>query len=364
MENNGMGSYSDFMDYLLEQTMKVNGTDLHLCAGSKPLMRVNSKLIEIKETQILTPDIIKNFVEDYLGEGRLEELRVNKSIDFSYSKRNLGRFRCNVYYQRGTYAMAIRTLPLEIPSFESLGLPEIIKTFTNKRQGLILVAGATGSGKSTTMASLLDLINQNYKYHIITIEDPIEYLHRHKNSMVTQREVGEDATSFASALKAALREDPDVIMVGEMRDIETISIALTAAETGHLVISTLHTSGAVKAIDRIIDVFPTNQQNQIRSQLATVLEGIVSQQLIPGKKKEGLVAASEVMLATPAIRNLIREGKHYQINGLIQTGSKLGMIGLERCLADMCQAGIISDEDAVLKAQDVQLFESYMQKNR
>ncbi len=355
-------NYTEFMDFLLEETMKHKGTDLHLCAGSKPLMRVNSKLMEIEGTDKLTPDVIVNFVEAYLGEENLNTLKKNKSIDISYSKRNLGRFRCNVYFQRGTYAMAIRALPLEIPEFSTLGLPNTIERFITKTKGLVLVTGATGSGKSTTLASMIDLINQKYKYHIITIEDPLEYLHRHKNSMVTQREIGEDALNFTTALKAALREDPDVIMVGEMRDMETISIALTAAETGHLVLSTLHTGSAVKAIDRMVDAFSREQQNQIRSQLATVLEGVISQQLIPQKDGKGLRAVSEVMVANTAVRNLIREGKHYQINNLIQTGSKIGMVSIERHLAQLVKEGAIDYEAAKIRATDSQIFDNYLRQ--
>lgn len=356
-------NYTDFMDYLLEETMKKKGTDLHLCAGSKPLMRVNSKLVEIEGTEKLTPDTIVGFVEQYLGEENLEILKRNKSIDISYSKRNLGRFRCNIYYQRGTYAMAIRALPLEIPRFDELGLPDAIKGLVDKTKGLVLVTGATGSGKSTTLASMVDMVNEKNKYHIITIEDPLEYLHRHKNSMVTQREIGEDALDFKSALKAALREDPDVIMVGEMRDMETISIALTAAETGHLVLSTLHTSSAVKAIDRIVDAFSMEQQNQVRSQLATVLEGVISQQLAPKKDGSGLTAITEVMISNPAVRNLIREGKHYQINNLIQTGGKMGMVSMERELARLVKEGILDHQTGHIRATDPQMFENYMKQN-
>lgn len=352
----------EFMDFLLEETMKNKGTDLHLCAGSRPMMRVNSKLREIEGTDILRPDVIMDFVKNYLGESNLRILENKKSIDISYSKRNLGRFRCNVYCQRGTYAMAIRALPIDIPPFESLLLPDVIKTLIQKEKGLVLVSGATGSGKSTTLASMVDLINIQNKYHIITIEDPLEYLHRHKNSMVTQREIGEDALDFASSLKAALREDPDVIMVGEMRDMETMSIALTAAETGHLVLSTLHTSSAVKAIDRIVDAFSSEQQNQIRSQLATVLEGIVSQQLVPRIDGNGLIAVSEVLLVNTAVRNLIREGKHYQINNLIQTGMKQGMVSMERQLAEYVKKNMISEEIARIKATDPMLFDTYLKQ--
>lgn len=350
----------EFMDYLLEQTMACKGTDLHLCAGSRPLVRVNSKLQEVEGTEQLVPEIIERFVRGYLSAENLQLLDQKKSIDISYSKRNLGRFRCNIYFQRGTYAMAIRALPLEIPEFSALGLPDGVVDFTKRRGGLVLVTGTTGSGKSTTLASLIDVINRNYKYHIITIEDPLEYLHRHKNSMVTQREIGGDALDFKTSLKAALREDPDVIMVGEMRDVETISIALTAAETGHLVLSTLHTASAVKSIDRIIDAFAAEQQNQIRSQLATVLEGIISQQLIPKKNATGLTAVAEVMIANPAVRNLIREGKHYQINNMIQTGHKFGMISMERHLAELVNEGVIDREMALFKAQDPKILENYL----
>ncbi len=351
---------SGSMNELLKKTMEYRATDLHLCAGSKPLVRINSKLTSVEGTKKLTPGDIDKIILEYLDETKRTQLAENKVIDFSYSIPTLGRFRCNVYKQRGTYAIAVRALPLEIPAFDTLGLPDVIKGFTNKSKGLVLVAGATGSGKSTTLASLVNIINESYHYHVITIEDPLEYLHKHKKSMITQREIGEDAGSFASALRSALREDPDVIMVGEMRDMETVSIALSAAETGHLVLSTLHTIGAVKSIDRIIDSFPTNQQNQIRSQLATVLEGVVSQQLLPRRDGKGLIAASEVMVATPAVRNLIRESKYYQINNLIQSGFNDGMRSLERNLARLCIEGVIEEKEARLKTQDVQLFNRYM----
>ena len=351
---------SSLLNQYLEKTIRHGATDLHLCVGTRPLMRVNRALIEVPGTQTLSVDDVTRIVTDSLSDKHMAALTQNKVVDFSYSKNGFGRFRCNIYKQRGTFAAAIRMLPLEIPPFDTLGLPETILRFTRKPRGLVLFTGATGCGKSTTLASLVDIINAEYNYHILTIEDPVEYLHSHKKSMVTQREIGEDAASFASALRSALREDPDVIMVGEMRDKETMSIALSAAETGHLVLSTLHTVGAVKTIDRILDSFPPDQQNQIRSQLATVLEGIVSQQLLPMAGGSRLVPACEVMLSTPAVRNLIREGKHYQINNIIQTGKDLGMCSLERNLAYLTATGAIDEKTAQIKAQNVKLFEQYL----
>lgn len=352
--------YGEYVQHLLEETMKNNATDLHLCVGSKPLIRVNSRLQPVKNTEMIKADAIEQIVNFYLDYKKLAELEKNKSVDLSYSIPNLGRFRCNFYFQRGTIAVAIRSLPLEIPDIDTLRLPDDILRFTSKKKGLVVITGATGSGKSTTLASLISTINHNYNYHITTIEDPVEYLHRHEMSLVTQREVGSDTNSFVSALRGALREDPDVVMVGEMRDMETIGTVLTAAETGHLVFSTLHTSGAVKSIDRMLDVFPPGHQDQVRSQLATVLEGVVTQHLIPTKDKKGLVLACEIMMVTPAIRNLIREGKHYQINNLIQGGRSDGMHSLERELARLCKDDIIDVDEARLRAQDPQLFDSYL----
>ncbi len=352
--------YKEYIEYLLGETMRLKATDLHICVGSKPLIRVNSKLQPVEGSEMIKPDIIDEIVKVYLDSKKFEKLEKNKSVDLSYSVPKLGRFRCNFYYQRGTVAIAIRSLPLEIPDLESLRLPENIMRFTTKKKGLVIITGATGSGKSTTLASIISTINQNNHYHITTIEDPVEYLHRHQKSLVTQREVGSDANSFVSALRGALREDPDVVMVGEMRDMETIATVLTAAETGHLVFSTLHTSGAVKSIDRILDVFPNSQSDQIRSQLATVLEGVVTQHLIPTKDQKGLVLACEIMMVTPAIRNLIREGKHYQINNLIQGGRSEGMHSLERELAMLCKEDIIDVDEARLRAHDPQLFDSYL----
>ncbi len=345
---------------MLRESHKLHGTDLHLCPGSKPLIRINGGLTEMPNTEMVSPAIVNEIIDDILDERRKKILLKDRALDFSFSKPGLGRFRANAYSQRGTYALAIRMLPFDIPVFNTLGLPQAVESFIHRTKGLFLVTGSTGSGKSTTLASLLNLLNETYNYHVITIEDPIEYLHKHKKSLITQREIGEDADSFASALRSALREDPDVIMVGEMRDPETISIAMTAAETGHLVLSTLHTIGAAKSIDRIIDSFPPTQHNQIRSQLATVLEGVVSQHLLPRKDGNGLVAASEVMFSNPAVRNLIREGKHFQIASIIQTGQNKGMQLMEADLANLCNKGIIGREETILAAQDQQLLMQFL----
>lgn len=352
----------DYLESLLRISHEKKATDLHLCAGSKPLVRVNGNLVELPDFDMVLPNVINESLNGLLDERKLAKMHEQRVLDFSFSKPGLGRFRANAYSQRGTFALAIRMLPFDIPPFASLGLPASVEGFTSKTKGLFLATGATGSGKSTTLASLLNLINETYNCHVITIEDPIEYLHKHKKSLMTQREIGEDADTFATALRSALREDPDVIMVGEMRDPETISIALTAAETGHLVLSTLHTIGAAKSVDRIIDSFPPAQHNQIRAQLATVLEGVVSQHLIPKKDGSGLVAASEVMFTNPAIRNLIREGKHFQIPNIMQTGQSKGMQLMEADLAQLCNKGIIDREEVMLLAQDHQLLMQFLRQ--
>lgn len=350
------------LESFLTYSQQNHATDLHLCVASKPLIRVNGLLREIPDSDVLRLSEINEIVGSLLDEGKRIRLAESKSLDFSFSIPNKGRYRANIYSQRGTYAVAIRMLPFMIPDFSELGLPESVKGFTEKTKGLFLVTGATGCGKSTTLASLLNLINEKYNYHIHTVEDPIEYLHQHKKSLVTQREIGEDAGDFAQALRAALREDPDVIMVGEMRDPETISVALTAAETGHLVFSTLHTVGAAKSIDRIIDAFPAEQHTQVKSQLATALEGIVSQQLIPRVDGTGRIIASEVLFVNPAVRNLIREGKHYQMNSIMQTGQAQGMQLLDMDLARLCNQGLISKEETYLRLSDRQLLMQFMDR--
>ena len=350
----GASPGSHDINELLVYACSRNATDLHIGVGAKPLMRVGSVLEAIPDEEIMLPQTAEKHVHALINEKQLETLNRLGEIDFSFSRPGLGRFRANVYKQRNTYGIAIRSLPFNIPPFDSLSLPPVIKTFARRSKGLMLTTGPTGSGKTTTLASIIDIINSERQCHIITIEDPIEYLHRHKQSLVGQREVGSDTLSFSNALRAALREDPDVIMVGEMRDAETIAIALTAAETGHLVFSTLHTVSAAMTIDRIIDVFPPNQQNQVKSQLATVLEGVVTQQMVPRKDGAGVVVACEVMVVNNAIRNLIREGKPYQINSIIQTSANVGMQTMESSLAEYVASGVITQEDAALRATDTQ----------
>lgn len=336
---------------LLEAAIKAEASDIHVSVGTSPCARVGGEIISLSK-EVLSPQETQAIVNSITNERQRDILEREGELDFAYSIPQLGRFRINVFRQRGSYAMATRILNLAIPAPEQLGIPESVVKMTEKRRGLVLVTGATGSGKSTTLASLINIINQNYRYHIITLEDPIEYLHRHQRSIVNQREIGSDSKSYASALRAALRQDPDVILVGEMRDLETISIAVTAAETGHLVFSTLHTMGSANTIDRIIDVFPPHQQQQIRTQLADVLECVVCQQLLPRKSGRGRVAAMEVMLATPAIRNHIREAKTFQIPTVIQTNRKMGMITMDDALFDLYNGGQITQDALLSYAQD------------
>ncbi len=353
---------SDFFNNLLIEAKNLGASDIHLCAGTQPLYRVNGVLVKDEKLDALAKADLDTLIEYIIPENKMDFLLEHRSIDFSFSRNGIGRFRCNIYSQRGSFAIAVRVLPFSIESFEALGIPESIKNITNKTKGLFLITGTTGSGKSTTLASIIDMLNQNHGYHILTIEDPIEYIHNHKKSYVTQREIGQDAKNFNSALRSALREDPDIIMLGEMRDRETISIALTAAETGHLVLSTLHTASVAKTIDRIIDSFPPEQHVQIRSQLASVLEGVMSQQLVKRKDKEGIVLATEVMYTTPAIRNLIREGKNFQINSALQTGQANNMHIMEESLANLVKNEIISEDEAFLKCFDSQILKQFLQR--
>lgn len=341
----------------MEYTSRARATDLHIAVGASPMIRVNASLVLVEGYGNLVPDDARSIVDQCVGEAKRKILEQTGEVDFSFSRPGMGRFRANIFKQRGSYSLAIRALPFAIPSFDELGIPESVRALVNRKSGLVLATGSTGSGKSTTLAAMVDAINQNRRCHIITIEDPIEYLHRHKAGLVNQREVGWDTRSFASALRAALREDPDVILVGEMRDPETIDIALTAAETGHLVFSTLHTLGAAKSVNRILDAFPHDQQTQIQTQLAAVLEGVISQQLLPRTDGNGLILACEVMLVNAAIRNLIREGKPHQINTVLQTSSEAGMQTLDASLAELCNRKVVTYEDALCRAQDPKAFQ-------
>lgn len=339
------------IEELLKIAKEYNASDVHITVGTPPKMRVNGSLTDMAFPRLLPSDtdvIIKAIMNDK----QLEILQKNGEVDFSFSIGSIGRYRVNAFIQRGSLSAAIRLVGMNIPKPESLGIPRSVVDLYTKKRGLVLVTGPTGSGKSTTLASLLDKINETRPGHIITLEDPIEYLHRHKKSMVNQREIGMDTNSYANALRAALREDPDVILVGEMRDLETISIAITAAETGHLVFSTLHTIGASSTIDRIIDVFPPHQQQQIRVQLSVVLEAVISQQLIPTADGASRVAAFEVMLMTTAIKNLIREAKTFQVDSIIQTSRRNGMVTMDDALYDLATTGKISIESALSFAQD------------
>jgi len=329
-----------------------NASDVHLTVGLPPTFRIDGQLVSLIEDK-LTPDDTLDLVKQALDEKRLNKLNEDGEIDFSYSIPSVGRFRVNVFKQRGTYAMVLRIIPLDIPLMNELGIPPVVNELSRLPRGLILVTGPTGSGKTTTLASIINKINTERRCHIITLEDPLEYLHKHKKSIVNQREIGSDTHSFANGLRGALREDPDVILVGEMRDLETISIAITAAETGHLVLSTLHTNGAAKTIDRIVDVFPPYQQQQIRVQLSAVIEAVISQQLLPKATGSGRVAAHEIMLATPAIRNLIREGKNHQIDTSIQTSGALGMQTMDTSLINLYKRGAITKETAISQAYNM-----------
>lgn len=336
---------------LLKKAVELNSSDLHITVGIPPTMRINGNL-EPYGNEKLTPGDIKEYVGKVLDEEQYKRYNEVGEIDLSYSYQGMGRFRVNIFRQRGSDAMVLRIVAPQVPTLDSLEMPEVLKELTEKKRGLVLVTGPTGSGKSTTLAAMINEINNNRNCHIITLEDPVEFLHKHRKSIVNQREIGHDSKSYSSALRAALREDPDVILVGEMRDLDTISIAVTAAETGHLVFSTLHTIGASKTIDRIVDVFPPYQQQQIKVQLAAVLEGIISQQLITRVDNEGRVAALEIMIATPAIRNLIREGKTHQIDSAIQTGGRNGMKTMDMALVDLYKKGRISYDNLVMYCID------------
>jgi len=332
----------DFADVLLD-VLKIKASDLHLTAGSPPMVREKGRLRAL-DYPVLTPQQTREIIYSILTNDQRKKLENEWQIDFAYSIPGQGRFRVNAYFQRASLGAAFRLIPNEMPMLDDLGLPPVLREFTNKPRGFVLVTGPTGSGKSTTLAAMLDVINKERHEHIMTIEDPIEFLHRHQNCIVNQRELGSDAQSFALGLKAALRQDPDVVLVGEMRDLETIATALTAAETGHLVFATLHTQDTAQTVDRIVDVFPPAQQHQVRVQLSVSLQGIVTQQLLPTADGQSRVCATEILVPTPAIRNLIREGKTHQIYSALQTGGAHGMQTMDASLADLVRRHKITRE--------------------
>jgi twitching motility protein PilT len=334
------------IDDLLRYAVSVGASDLHLTAQMPGSIRLHGAIRAIEGCPVLDNETIREMVFGILPASQRERFEAESELDTSHSIAGVGRFRVNVSLQRGTVAAALRPIPHEMPEFDTLGLPESIKSFTDLRRGLVLVTGPTGSGKSTTLASLVDIINRTKPLHIVTVEDPIEFLHDHKRSIITQREIGEDTRSFSEALRRVLRQDPDVILVGELRDLETIATALTAAETGHLVFATLHTQDAPQTIDRVIDVFPTTQQEQIRVMLAATLEGVVTQQLIVNSEGTGRVPCAEVLMCTSAIRNLIRQSKTHQIYSLMQVGGSFGMQTMDQGLAKLVQDGRISENIA------------------
>src|ERR1700745_3380246 len=333
----------DFADLLMEVVHR-RASDLHLSAGANPTVRVRGRLAPLEEYPKLSTADTREIVYSILTGDQRQRLETNWQLDFAYSIPGHARFRVNAYYQRGAIGAAFRLIPFGLTSIEDLGLPASVHEFTKRPRGFVLVTGPTGSGKSTSLAAMIDEINKTREEHIMTIEDPIEFLHAHKKCMVNQRELGSDAQSFGHALKAALRQDPDVILVGEMRDLETISPALTAPETGHLVFATLHTMDTAQTIDRIIDVFPAHQQGQVRVQLSVALQGIMTQQLLPTADGSGRCVATEVLVPTPAVRNLIREGKTHQIYSVLQTGSSVGMQTMDTSLSELVRSGKISQK--------------------
>jgi twitching motility protein PilT len=345
----------DFAEVLLE-VINRRASDLHITAGAPPMLRVRGRLVPIEGYPALTATQTREIVYSILSNAQRQKFENNWQLDFAYQIPNRARFRVNAYFQRAAVGAAFRLIPFEVVPFEQLGLPASVAEFANRARGLVLVTGPTGSGKSTTLASLIDLINSSREEHIMTIEDPIEFLHGHKKCVVNQRELGSDATSFGDALKAALRQDPDVILVGEMRDLETIGTAITAAETGHLVFGTLHTQDTPQTIDRIIDVFPPAQQGQVRAQLAVALQGIMTQMLLPTADGAGRCVAAEILVPTPAVRNLIREGKSHQIYSVLQTGASQGMQTMDASLAQLVRTGKITRQLAESRAHSVEEF--------
>ena len=346
------------LDQIIKAAYDNNASDIHVTPGTPPVIRCSGELLRVGEERLMPDDTIAIANEIFEINDYSKKFEEKGEVDFSFAYKEYGRFRVNIFKQRGSVAIAIRLIPKEIPELKTLGIPDSVIKLTERNRGLVLVTGPTGSGKSTTLASLVNIINEKRNCHIITLEDPIEYLHRHRLGIVNQREIGIDSQSFANALRAALREDPDVIMIGEMRDQETIATALTAAETGHLVFGTLHTMGAAKTIDRIVDSFTENQQQQVRIQLSSVLQAVITQQLIPAN--ESLVPAFEVMMVTHGISNLIREGKTHQIDNLIQTGNRYGMQTMDGTLLGLYKQNRISRDDVMAYCFDPEIMEKML----
>lgn len=347
------------IEVLLEEVIKKKASDLHLQVGLPPMLRVDGALVPVTGADALTDETVELLVFAILDEDQKQILLKDKEFDFSFAFGDLGRFRVNAFHERGNIAAALRLIPTEILTVEQLQLPEVVSKFADYPRGLVLITGPTGSGKSTSLASIINKINQEQSRHIITIEDPIEYTHKSKKSVIVQREVHYDTFSFSAALRSALRQDPDVVLLGEMRDLETIASAITIAETGHLVFATLHTNSASQSIDRMIDVFPPHQQAQVRTQLSNILMAICSQRLIPAIGG-GRIAAAEVLIATPAVRNIIREGKTHQLEAVIQTGAEFGMQSMDKTLAAMIHAGTVTYEEARQVAVDLDELDRLM----
>ena len=347
------------IEMLLQEVIDQHASDLHIQVGLPPMLRIDGALAPIANTPTLTPEMTENLIFSILDADQQQILLKDKEFDFSFSFGDLGRFRVNAFHERGNIAGAFRLIPNEMPTIEELGLPNVVSTFADFPRGLVLVTGPTGSGKSTTLAALVDKINTEKAEHIITIEDPIEFTHKSKRSVVVQREVHYDTYSFNAALRSALREDPDVVLIGEMRDLETISAAITIAETGHLVFATLHTNSASQSIDRMVNVFPPHQQPQIKAQLGNILQAICSQRLIPAIGG-GRVVAAEILIANAAVRNIIREGKTHQLDAVIQTSAREGMQSMDRTLAELVRSGQITFDEAKNYAVDIEEFERIM----
>ncbi|MGC8863437.1 MAG: type IV pilus twitching motility protein PilT [Armatimonadota bacterium] len=340
-------------DDLLREVVERGASDLHICVGVPPILRIDGQLVPLNYEKF-TPHHTQRMMYDILSDEQIQRFEDTWELDFSYSLHQVARFRVNIFKDKGNVAAAFRLIPMKIPTIRELGLPVVLETISRRPRGLVLVTGPTGSGKSTTLAAMINLINHERSVHIITIEDPIEYLHQHRMSIINQREIGQDTKEFANALRAALREDPDVILVGEMRDLETMQNALRAAETGHLVFATLHTNSAAQTVDRVVDQFPVDQQEQVRLMLSNSLEAVLCQQLLPRAGMPGRVCAMEIMIATPAIRNLIREAKSHQLASIIQTSANVGMQTMDQHLRDLYLKGIITYDDALARAMNVE----------